>query len=61
MKEYEIKWRKELGDSISMGMMFREFSKELDNKKIEEGFEVAKKMGLKEIDMDHPLVRLFGK
>jgi len=60
LKEYEIKWRKELGDSISMGMMFREFYKGLDNRKIEEGFEVAKKMGLKEIDMDHPLVRLFG-
>ncbi len=59
LKEYEIRWRKELGDSISMGMMFREFYKGLDNRKIEEGFEIAKKIGLKEIDMDHPLINLF--
>ena len=60
LEEYEIRWKKELGGSISMGMMFREFYKELDNKKVDEAFGFVKRAGIKEIDMDHPLINLFG-
>ncbi len=41
-------------------MIFREFYKGLDNKKIDESLEFVRKAGIKEIDMDHPLVNLFG-
>ena len=58
--EYEIKWKAQLEKSISMGMMFREFYKGLDNKKIDDAFDFVKGAGIKEIDMDHPLIDLFG-
>ncbi len=61
LKEYEIKWKGQLAGSISTGMMFREFYKGLDNKKIDQVFDSVKRAGLKEIDMDHPLINLFGK
>ncbi len=60
LKEYEIKWREKLEKSISMGMMFREFYKELDNKKVDQMFDFVKRAGIKEIDMDHPLINLMG-
>lgn len=59
LEEYEIKWKAQLEKSISMGMMFREFYQELDNKKIDQCFEVMKKAGIKELDMDHPLTNIF--
>lgn len=59
LEEYEIKWKGQLEKSIAMGMMFREFFQDLDNKKIDQCFEVVKKAGIKEIDMDHPIIQLF--
>ncbi|HLD57019.1 MAG TPA: FAD-dependent monooxygenase [archaeon] len=60
LEKYQKGWRSEMGKSISMGMMFREFFQELNNKKIDQMFEIVKKSGLKEIDMDHPFIGLLG-
>ncbi len=60
LKKYQDGWRSEMEKSINMGMMFRDFFQELDNKKIDQMFDVVKKSGLKEIDMDHPFVGLVG-
>ena len=60
LEKYEIKWKSKLEKSISMGMMFREFYKDLDNKKVEQLFDFVKRAGIKEIDMDHPLINLVG-
>ncbi len=60
LKKYQEDWRGEMEKSINMGMMFREFFQELDNKKIDQMFDVVKQSGLKEIDMDHPFIVLLG-
>lgn len=60
LEKYQKGWRSEMKKSINMGMMFREFFQELDNKKIDQVFDVVKKSGLKEIDMDHPFIGLLG-
>ncbi len=59
-KHYEDRWKEKIGKSITMGMMFREFYKDLDNKKIDELFKTINLSGLDEIDMDHPLAELVN-
>lgn len=54
LEGYEIGWKKEFGGAIEKGMFFREFYKELDNKKIDEVFEKVDGFGLNDVDMDNP-------
>ncbi len=54
LEQYEDRWKTEIGRSITMGMMFREFLKDLDNQGIEKIFNKIKKKGIDNLDMDFP-------
>ena len=54
LQGYESGWKKEFGGAIEKGMFFREFYKELDNKKIDEVFKHVDGFGLNDVDMDNP-------
>lgn len=54
LKQYEDRWKKEIGRSITMGLMFREFLKDIDNQGIEKIFDKIKKKGIDNLNMDFP-------
>lgn len=54
LKQYEDRWKKEIGRSITMGLMFREFLKDIDNQGIENIFDKIKKKGIDNLNMDFP-------
>jgi len=55
LRQYETGWREEIGKNISLGLMFREFYKDLDSEGLERFFERLKNKNLNKIDMDFPL------
>lgn len=55
LNQYETLWRKEIGKSITLGLMFREFYKDLDKEGLEKLFEKLKGKSLNELDMDFPI------
>jgi digeranylgeranylglycerophospholipid reductase len=55
LKRYETLWREKLGKNITLGLMFREFYRELDSRGLEDFFRALGKKELKGIDMDFPL------
>ncbi len=61
LKRYEDGWKKSIGKNISLGLMFREFYKEMNNRDIERIFRKLreKKTGFSFLDMDFPVENMF--
>jgi digeranylgeranylglycerophospholipid reductase len=55
LKQYETLWRKNIGKNIILGLMFREFYKDMDSGDLERFFEKLKGRRLDELDMDFPI------
>ena len=55
LKAYEDAWKEKLAKPITMGLMFREFYKEMDSEQLEMVFRKLKETELNGLDMDFPL------
>ncbi len=55
LSQYETRWRKEIGKNITLGLMFREFYKDLNSEDLEKFFKGLKRKSLDELDMDFPV------
>jgi geranylgeranyl reductase family protein len=55
LRTYEAEWKKKLGKSIAMGMVFREMLKEMSNKELSILVEKMSGANLNKLDMDFPL------
>lgn len=56
LAEYEQAWKAELDRPISMGMMFRELYKDMDEKQLGQLFDRLAGMDLNKLDMDFPVL-----
>jgi digeranylgeranylglycerophospholipid reductase len=54
LSRYETRWKEKIGRNITLGMMFREFFKEMGEDDLGRLFEEAGKKGLEWLDMDFP-------
>lgn len=57
LEEYEIRWKRDLWESIQKGLFFREIFKSFNNKKIDSVFEDFGSL-IKDLDMDHPFLNI---
>lgn len=55
LSQYETRWKKEIGKNITLGLMFREFYKDLDSEGLEKFFKTLKRKSLDDLDMDFPI------
>ncbi|MFH1364614.1 MAG: NAD(P)/FAD-dependent oxidoreductase [Candidatus Aenigmatarchaeota archaeon] len=55
LKEYEDRWKEDIGKHIATGMLFRKIFKNLDNKSLDILFKKMKKKNLNKLDMDFPV------
>lgn len=57
LEAYETQWREKLSKPITMGLMFREFYKEMDSGQVDMIFrKLGGSKGLNGLDMDFPLI-----
>lgn len=55
LEQYETRWIREIGKNINLGLMFREFYKDMDSDGVERFFEKLRNRDMNEFDMDFPV------